>query len=312
MLEASRPCVEVIVPCWNGAHFLTEAIESVLQQTYPHTSLTIVDDGSTDGTRAVVDEHAASARCLRIEHSGPSRARNVGVRATSSDLILFLDADDFLAVDAVEHHVESVRAHPEGSIFVGAWKLVDIRGAVTGVGEPILVSSDPVHQLLLGYCPPVNSVMVRKSALVDVGLFDEALRLQEDWDLWSRLAAAGHQFVPVPAAMAFYRRHADGSSARAEPRKVLDASIARIKKVEASHPNCSECRRIIGFCLADWRSDHLELLKQEVRSARSNGRTMHSLSIAAHGLLRMPSLASLVAQRWYRRRRRLRDEAARN
>lgn len=106
MPKVASPSVEVIIPCWNGARFLPEAIESVRQQTYPYMSLTIVDDGSTDATKNVVDEQAGSARYLRIEHSGPSRARNVGIRGTSSDLILFLDADDFLAVDAVEHHVE--------------------------------------------------------------------------------------------------------------------------------------------------------------------------------------------------------------
>jgi glycosyltransferase involved in cell wall biosynthesis len=101
--------VSVVIPCYNQAHFLSEAIESVASQTYEPTETIVVDDGSTDDTSHVADVHGV--RCVRQENRGLAEARNTGLRASSGDMLLFLDADDLLAPDAIDAGVSASSAN---------------------------------------------------------------------------------------------------------------------------------------------------------------------------------------------------------
>src|ERR1044071_7280152 len=103
--------VSVIIPCYNHAHFLRDAIESVLNQTYSHYEILVVDDGSTDDS-ATVAESYSKVRCVRQANQGLSAARNRGIRESQSEYLVFLDADDRLLPRALEIGVRELARRP--------------------------------------------------------------------------------------------------------------------------------------------------------------------------------------------------------
>ena len=97
------PLVSVVIPCYNQAHFLGEAIESVFKQTYKHFEIVVVDDGSTDNTSEVARRYSG-IRCIEQVNQGLSAARNTGIRESKGEYLVFLDADDRLYPIALEAH----------------------------------------------------------------------------------------------------------------------------------------------------------------------------------------------------------------
>ena len=120
--------VSAIVPCYNQAHFLSEAIASILNQTYPHYEIIVIDDGSTDDTSAVAARQPG-VRCIRTKNEGLAAARNTGLRASAGDYVVFLDADDRLLPEAFEAGVGCLNAHAECAMVYGHVKLVDAAGS---------------------------------------------------------------------------------------------------------------------------------------------------------------------------------------
>jgi glycosyltransferase involved in cell wall biosynthesis len=100
--SAAHQLVTVVIPCYNQAHFLGEAIESVLEQTYPHYEIVVVDDGATDNTSEVASRYPGKVRLIRQENRGLSGARNTGIRHSEGEYMVFLDADDRLLPEALE------------------------------------------------------------------------------------------------------------------------------------------------------------------------------------------------------------------
>src|ERR687898_3616338 len=107
----AAPLVSVVIPCYNQARFLGEAIESVLAQSYPHFEVIVVDDGSTDNTSEVAASYAG-VRYIRQENQGLAGARNAGIRRSRGSYLVFLDADDRLLADALEAGLASLEEHP--------------------------------------------------------------------------------------------------------------------------------------------------------------------------------------------------------
>src|SRR5215217_8951250 len=110
--------VSVIIPCYNQAHFLSEAIQSVLAQSYPHFEIIVVDDGSTDTTSQVASRYP-EVRCIRQNNQGLSGARNSGFAQSKGSYLVFLDADDRLLPGALETGLECLKAHPECAFVSG-------------------------------------------------------------------------------------------------------------------------------------------------------------------------------------------------
>ncbi len=113
--------VSVVIPCYGQSHFLGEAIESVLAQTYPHLEIVVVDDESMDNASSIASRYPG-VRCVREENSGMAGARNVGIRSTNGDFLVFLDADDTLLPDAIEAGLRELEQHPECACAVGTYR----------------------------------------------------------------------------------------------------------------------------------------------------------------------------------------------
>lgn len=191
--------VSVIIPAYNSARYLPETLQSVLAQTYRHYEVIVVDDGSTDDTRAVVKAADGPVRYLPQPNGGPSAARNAGIAAANGECICFLDADDLWTPDKLGVQVEFMEQHPHvGLVFADGEEFDE-----SGVQCASLVSKSRFHaeittgtvildafqKLLEENFIPTSTVMVRKSCFETTGVFDLALKGPEDRDMWSRIAA---------------------------------------------------------------------------------------------------------------------------
>jgi glycosyltransferase involved in cell wall biosynthesis len=201
------PDISVIIPAYNQAHYLLEAIESLIQQTYPDFEAVIVNDGSTDETESVLAGiQDRRFRIITQPNAGLSAARNTGIKHSSAPFVSLLDADDFFLPEKLALLGLYLKDHPEIGMVSGGTLFVDqnsqtFREVVKSPAEIQLPG------LLMGNPFNPSSVMMRRYWFERVGFFDEKLRACEDWDLWLRMASAGCQFGWVEQPVAAYRFH---------------------------------------------------------------------------------------------------------
>jgi O-antigen/teichoic acid export membrane protein/glycosyltransferase involved in cell wall biosynthesis len=201
--------VSAVITAYNSEAYIAEAIQSVLKQSRAVDEIVVVDDGSTDHTRQVVAEFADQGiKFIQQQNRGAGGARNRGIRETSGEVIAFLDADDVWLEDKTFLQLEYLNEHPKAALVSGFahWWNVDkdrvrISGRVprnmTELRREILV-----HNVLGN----PSMVMMRRSALVDVGLFQEEIRWGQDWELWMRLVEK-HEAGVIPQPVTIYRWH---------------------------------------------------------------------------------------------------------
>ncbi len=198
----------VIIPCYNHGHFLPDALDSVLAQTYTDWEAIVVNDGSTDNTAAVAERYAdadARIRCIHQENAGLSAARNAGIRAAQGEYLAFLDADDTWEPAFLETCTAALEAHHGLAGVYTRCVFTDECGvALPMAGGPALGPERTRARLLRGGIAPVHAYLVRANAILRAGLFDESLTSLEDWDLWLRVTDQG-QVAGLPQLLARYR-----------------------------------------------------------------------------------------------------------
>lgn len=179
--------ISVVIPTYNRESVLPRALDSVLAQTHPATEIVVVDDGSTDGTATCVEEEYPEVRVLTQENRGVSAARNRGIESSSGEWIALLDSDDEWAAEKLERQVTQLTAHPDvlvchtDEIWIRHHRRVNPKRRHAKYGGWIFP-----------YCLPLcamspSSVLIHRSVLDDVGLFDEEMPACEDYDLWLRI-----------------------------------------------------------------------------------------------------------------------------
>jgi len=225
--ERTSALVSVVIPCYNQASFLREAIESVLAQTYRNFEIIVVDDGSIDDT-AEVAAHYPEVRCVRQHNQGLAAARNSGILESSGPYLAFLDADDRLTPTALQSGVNCLHAHPECAFVSGHYRYINKDGSLLNEYRPEAVTKDRYLALLQGnYIGMHATVLYRRSALESTGGFDRSLRACEDYDLYLRIA---RQF-PVHRhheMVAEYRWH--DSNMTWDSERMLSSALAALGK----------------------------------------------------------------------------------
>lgn len=215
---AASPAVSVIVPAYNVASYVAEALDSLIAQTMPSFEAIIVDDGSTDETIDCVTPYLADARfrLIRQSNHGLSAARNRGIAEARAPFVAMLDSDDRYRPTYLERMLERAQRLPAVDfITCDAQSFTDdgTMGAVFShryrQAEPITLDrllADEVH--IFGLC------MLRTEVIRRIGGYDEELRAAEDLDLWLRLLGAGHAGGLVPEVLVDYRRRPNSLSSQ--------------------------------------------------------------------------------------------------
>lgn len=233
----AAPSVSVVITTYNHAHFLRDALASVMAQTTPAHEVIVVDDGSTDNPANVLAPFPA-VKLIQQSNAGLAAARNTGLVAARSTYVLFLDADDLLAPHAIAAGLAAIEAVPQAAFVYGGHRLVDEKGNPTRTRfDPI--DGDPFAAMLkMNLIGMHATVLYRREILVEAGGFNVQLRLCEDYDVYLKLARK-HVIASHPAVIADYRKHANNVSN--DHASMLKAVLA----VHASHrPQKSDNQRL--------------------------------------------------------------------
>jgi hypothetical protein len=223
---APNPLVSVVIPTFNQASYLAEAIDSVLGQTYRHLETIVVDDGSTDRTPDVIASYGDRVTAFRQDNRGAANALNAGIRAARGDMICWLSSDDAYLPTKVERQVEALVSAPDAGMCCTGWETMDATGAILKrYPEPPWVHADPVVSIF--WRNPINgtTVMIPRPVFDELGLFDEGLRADVDGDMWLRIATR-RAIVTVPEILARYRIHEAAMSRNLE---LMHASKTQVR-----------------------------------------------------------------------------------
>ncbi|TYC62713.1 glycosyltransferase [Marinobacter sp. BW6] len=202
--------VSVVTPTYNRARFLPEAVASVLAQTYSDLELIIVDDGSVDDTRKVLEPFFADGRVRYFyqENQGQSHARNLALEHADGDFIAFLDSDDLWSPDKLEKQLAVLRERPEVDIVHGDEAMIDEQGAVISLENMKRYSGRITRRLLADNSVSITTALVRRRCFDEMGGFDTSVGVADDYELWLRFSAR-YCFYYEPGIVASYRVMAD-------------------------------------------------------------------------------------------------------
>jgi glycosyltransferase involved in cell wall biosynthesis len=187
--KIETPRVTVIIPTYNRAGCLREAVDSVLAQDFRDFELIVVDDGSTDDTPRLLQEYGDAIRVFRQENRGVSAARNAGIAVSRGALIAFLDSDDLWLQGKLARQVEFFKAHAD-ALICQTEEIWVRNGRRVNPGKRHRKRGGMIFEPSLDLClVSPSAVMVRRELFQCVGFFDEGLPACEDYDLWLRVSS---------------------------------------------------------------------------------------------------------------------------
>lgn len=220
---STTPTVSVCMPVYNAKRYLAEAIESILSQTFRDFELLIIDDGSNDGSLAMLKRYAAQDSRIRL-WSGPNAGYvprlNEMLALARGDLIARMDADDVSLPERFAYQVEFLRGHPEVDVVGTATQCIDGQGyTLTDWSFPL--GHDEMQELALtGSCPISHpSVMMRRKAVLDVGAYRVDMMPAEDVDLWLRMSERG-RLANLEDILIKYRMHEQSVSEKMQSKQL--------------------------------------------------------------------------------------------
>jgi glycosyltransferase involved in cell wall biosynthesis len=229
-IPPTPPGVSVIIPTYNRARLLREALESLRAQTYEGFEAIVVDDGSTDGTRNVVESFDERFEYVYQTNSGRSNARNNALRLARGRYIAFLDSDDLFLPHKLQVQTQCLEEHPDvGWVYSSALN-IDEHGEVSPFRYEATASGWIYSQIAL-FIPLtvlLPSVVVRREVMETVGDFDEEMDRFEDTDMWRRISR-NYQALAIPEPLLKVRTHPD--NAMEDPRKVFRSISYYVDKV---------------------------------------------------------------------------------
>src|SRR5215218_3667934 len=259
--------VSVVIPCYNQAHFLPEAIQSVLTQSYTDFELIVVDDGSQDDTAEVTSRYAeedSRVRLIEQQNRGLAGARNRGLAQSVGEYVVFLDSDDRLLDEALEVGVRELHAHPECAFVSGQFE------AIAADGSPFWRPYEPPverdgYVMLLQYCFGMPAVvMYRRWVFEEVGGFDGSVDAAADWDLYLRIARR----FPIyhhGEVVAEYRQH--GTSMNQNPALMLKSTMIVLRSQQRFLGDDKRREEALDIGMRSMQADYGVPLAKDIRSA---------------------------------------------
>jgi len=219
------PEVSVIIPTYNSARYLGEAVDSVLEQSYKDIEVLVIDDGSTDETESVMSKYGPPVRYIRQKNGGVSVARNRGIEESVGRYIAFLDADDTWLSNKLERQISALKAN-DGYRFCYSDFIPVTQDLKPLVVERLDPQGKALDDLLLrgNVVGSICTVLCERSLFDSVGGFDSSLSQCADWDMWVRLAGMTN-FLYLKDRLVTYRKHDTNMSGNA---RLLELDSIRV------------------------------------------------------------------------------------
>jgi len=207
MVNPAPAKVSVVIPVYNGTNYLCEAIDSVLAQTYPNIELIVVDDGSTDGTRVLIESYGKRLTGYYKKNGGIASALNYGIQRANGAYIAWLSHDDQFLPEKITRQIQFLAEHPEFQACYTDFKIIDIENTVI---QHYRASWQPKERMVRSLFRDMyingSTILISRACFDAVGLFDEDLPHTQDLEMWCRLAnqfAVGH----IAEALVLRRDH---------------------------------------------------------------------------------------------------------
>ena len=240
--------ITVVIPTYKRLDYLSQAVKSVIAQTYANWECLIINDYPPDASslELMVKEFGDGRLNLINQPSslGGNAARNRGIKAAQGEIIAFLDDDDLWLPQKLEQHLQSHQSQNAQVVFSGViqqWEN-DKLPAKTSLAS--LPNISVVQAISAGdFCPHTTScVSVTKSCFTDFGLFDESLVSFQDWDMWYRIAEGGAEFACISEPLIIFRQHLGARTSKSIDRR-LQGLAALLKKWQGKIPHPEEFHR---------------------------------------------------------------------
>jgi glycosyltransferase involved in cell wall biosynthesis len=245
--------VGIIIPAFNAAKYLPVALESVFSQTFDDWQILLVDDGSTDNTAEVItpflDRFGSKIKYIKQDNRGLPAARNTAIRASTTEFLALLDADDVWLPCRLSESLKVLAERPQAGLAYGLITQIDSEGRLGGTfeGNPRYAEGQIAPYIYMRKVElPCPTITFRRRCIDEVGMFDETMRATEDRDLWLRIALR-HEVAFVPKVLAYYRLSPNSMSA--DPQRMLQAQLQFISKNYGS-AGCGLLSRQIAWARA--------------------------------------------------------------
>lgn len=262
--------VSIVIPVYNAESYLTDCIESALNQNYSNIEVIAVDDGSKDNSLKILERYSNRIKIITKQNGGTASALNVGIKNMNGQWFKWLSADDLLYPSAIEElvNVAEKLENKENTIFYSNYDIIDSNGNI--VKQFIEPNYNDLDQfefntiLLDHYIGNGTTSLIHKSALDRYGLFDETIGFQEDYELWMRYCLQYNcRLYVIPKILAKYRVHQDQLTS---------------KKIGESLKNADKVRQIVlGKLDHDLQERYLNALKQYKKKKPLAIRSRHTV-----------------------------------
>jgi Glycosyl transferase family 2 len=233
--------VDVILPCYNVQPYLPRALASVFSQSFTGYRVCAVDDGSTDGTIGILERNAHRCTLTRQPRRGAAAARNLAIRMSDSPFIAFLDADDEWLPDKLQRQVGILKENPSLGLVCSLCAFEHRRQHAAGSASQSMTGSTgklflPILRDCFVFTP---TVVVRRQCLEEIGLFNEALSVSEDFNLWLRIAARW-EIALLPEVLAVTHTRPGGLSQTTSSQQRAADAVAALEHVRHGCPGLAD------------------------------------------------------------------------
>ena len=225
---SGSPLVSVITPAYNRASFLKETIESVISQDYPNLQYIVLDDGSTDNTKEIVQQYARRLYWESHPNMGETRTVNRGFSLAEGEILGVVNSDDPLLPGAISAAVDAMAAKPDVVVAYPDWDMIDAEGQK--IQHIQTYEYDYLNMLRWHHCIPGPGTFFRKWVVERLAGRDVQFRYVADFDFWLRAGLLG-QFLRIPQTFATFRWHAGGASSQGQGIVMAEEHLRLVRKI---------------------------------------------------------------------------------
>ncbi len=241
-----HPTVSIVIPTYNRENIICKAIDSALSQTFKNLEIIIIDDGSTDRTKTVLEKYGARLHYFYQENRGISGARNTGINRCSGDYVAFLDSDDYWLPEKLEKQIALFQKHPEYGMVACQCASIGPDGEFRQKNRPGK-SGSVLLDLFKKNFIRTSSAVIKKDCFLKAGLFDETLKECEEYDLWLRIAACCDVgFINEPLAV--YTDNPKGASTDSLRGRLYRLQVLEKDYLKQTVPDRLYRKRIADTC----------------------------------------------------------------